>query len=143
MLGPIDYVVVGFEGNNFDGSILSELTKAVESGVIRLVDLMFVVKDIEGTVFAAELDDQHDELKEIAKLAGHSGDLPLLSEDDMLKVGASMDDNTSAGVLVIEHLWAKGLKRALLDAGAYLLDEGRIHPDKVAAAVDELEQMNV
>jgi hypothetical protein len=88
----------------------------------------------------AEIEDQHEELKEVSKLIGHEGDLPLLTEEDVEKLGAKMDNDTSAGVLVIEQLWAKGLKKALLDKGAVLLDEGRIHPDTVSAAVEELGQ---
>lgn len=141
MLGPIDYIVVGFKGNNFDGSILEELRKATEAGTIRVVDLVLVIKDADGTVSMAEIEDQDDDLKEVAKAIGHEGDLPLLTEDDVQKVAANMDNDTSAGVLVIEQLWAKGLKQALLDAGAELLDEGRIHPDKIEAAVEELEQV--
>src|SRR6478609_6073044 len=109
MLGPIDYVVVGFKGNNFDGTILEELRKAVDSGAIRLVDLVFIIKDTDGDVAMAEIADQHDELKDVAKMLGHQDDLPLLTEDDVNKLGAKMDKDTSAGVLVIEHLWAKGL----------------------------------
>lgn len=139
MLGPIDYVAVGFEGNNFDGSILSELSKAVESGTIRLVDLIFIIKGADGKVAAAEIEDQSDELKEAASGFDLKGDLPLLTEEDVNKLGASMDNDTAAGVLVIEHLWAKGLKKALIDAGGVLVAEGRIHPDKVSAAVEELE----
>lgn len=141
MLGPIDYIAVGFKGNNFDGSVLEELTKAAESGAIRVVDLLFIIKDSDGNVSMAEVEDQHPELKEVAKLIGHTGDLPLLTEDDVEKMGAKMDNDTAAGLLVIEHLWAKGLKKALLDAGAILIDEGRIHPDAVSAAVEELEQV--
>ncbi|MBX4188654.1 DUF1269 domain-containing protein [Candidatus Saccharibacteria bacterium] len=140
MLGPIDYVVVGFKGNNFDGTILEELGKAVDSGAIRLVDLVFIIKDTEGDVAMAEIADQHDELKDVAKMLGHEDDLPLLTEDDVNKLGAKMENDTSAGVLVIEHLWAKGLKKALLDKGAILIDEGRLHPDAVEAAVSDIKE---
>ena len=143
MLGPIDYIVVGFKGNNFDGSVLSELTKAVESGAIRVVDLLFILKDADGAVAMAEIEDQHDDLKEVARIIGHDGDLPLLTEDDVQKLGEKMENDTSAGVLVIEQLWAKGLKKALLDLGAELIEEGRIHPDKASAAVEEIEQSKV
>lgn len=139
MLGPIDYIVVGFKGNNFDGSVLKALSEAVDSGAIRVVDLLFVLKDSDGTVAMAEIEDQHDELKEIVKSIGVEGDLPLLTEDDVMKLGESLEKDASAGVLVIEQLWAKGLKKDLLDKGAVLLDEGRIHPDKVTAAVEEIE----
>lgn len=141
MLGPIDYIVVGFKGNNFDGSILKELSKAVESGVIRVVDLVFIIKDEDGSVAMAEVQDQHAELKGVAKLLGHTDDTPLLTEDDVKKIGAKMDGDTSAGVLVIEQLWAKGLKKALLNKNAVLLDEGRIHPDKASAAVEDIKKL--
>lgn len=140
MLGPIDYIAVSFKGNSFDGSVLEELTKATQSGVIRVVDLLFVIKDADGNVAMAEIADQHDELKEVAKLLGHIDDLPLLTEEDVQKLGAKMENDTSAGLLVIEQLWAKGLKAALLNVGAELIDEGRIHPDTIAAAVEEIEQ---
>ncbi|MFI5270812.1 MAG: DUF6325 family protein, partial [Candidatus Saccharimonadales bacterium] len=119
-------------------SILSELSKAVESGAIRVVDLIFVIKDEEGNVTTAEIEDQSDELKEAASAFDLTGDLPLLTEEDVNKLGASMDNDTSAGVLVIEHLWAKGLKKALIDAGGELIAEGRVHSDKVSAAIEEL-----
>lgn len=142
MLGPIDYIAVSFKGNNFNGSVLEALVKASESGAIRVVDLLFIIKDSDGKVAMAEIADQHDELKEVAKAIGHTDDLPLLTEEDMEKLSAKMPNDTSAGVLVIEQLWAKDLKKALLDLDAELLDEGRIHPDVVSAAVEELEQTN-
>jgi len=139
MLGPIDYVAVGFKGNNFDGSILEELVKAADSGAIRVVDLIFAIKDADGNVEVAEIGGQHEELKKVANLIGFDEDLPLIAEQDVEKLGAQMDNDTSAGLLVIEHLWAKGLKKAMLDAGGVLVAEGRIHPDKIEAAVQELE----
>ncbi len=138
MLGPIDYVVVGFTENKFDGSILSELSKAIDSGVIRLVDLVFVMKDANGKVLGAEIEGQP---KEIQDALNFKGDLPLLTEKDVEKIGADLDNNTSAGVLVIEHLWAKGLKKALIDAGGVLIADGRIHSDVVTAAVEDLEKV--
>ena len=141
MLGPIDYLVVGFEGNNFNGSILEELSKAVDSGAIRVVDLLFIIKDADGSIAMAEIEDQHEELKQVVDLFNIPDDMQLLSEGDVEKLGEAMENNTSAGVLVIEHLWARGLKQALIDAGGVLIDEGRIHPDAVAAAVEELSEV--
>jgi len=140
MLGPIDYIAVSFKGNNFDGSVLKALADATERGLIRVVDLVFVIKHADGKVEWAEIEDQEDDLKEVSQLLGHKGDLPLLTEDDVQKLGAQMANNTSAGILVIEQLWAIPLKQALLHVGGELLAEGRIHPDKVSAAVEEFEQ---
>ncbi|HSX46325.1 MAG TPA: DUF6325 family protein [Candidatus Saccharimonadia bacterium] len=141
MLGPIDYVAINFVGNKFEGNILAELTKAVDDGIIRVVDMIFVIKDEDGTIDAAEIEDQSEELREVFKSVGFKGNQPLLTEDDVEKIGAMMDNNTATGVLVIEQLWAKGLKKALLDANGTLLVEGRIHTDTVSAAERELEQI--
>jgi uncharacterized protein DUF6325 len=140
MLGPIDYIAVSFKGNNFDGSVLRALADATQRGLIRVVDLVLVIKDADGHVDWAEIEDQEDDLKEVAQLLGHKGDLPLLTEDDVQKLGTQMPNDTSAGILVIEQLWAIPLKEALLHVGGELLAEGRIHPDKVSAAVEEFEQ---
>jgi hypothetical protein len=139
MLGPIDYVAIGFVGNNFDGSILEELSKAVDSGAIRVVDLLFVLKDADGEVMAAEVEDQHEELKEVVKIFDLEQGEPLLTEEDVKKLGSSMDNDTAVAVLVIEHLWAKGIKQAIIDKGGFVLDEGRIRPEAVEEAIEELE----
>ena len=139
MLGPIDYIVVGFRGNNFDGSILDELSAAVKSGVIRVIDLVFVVKGEDGSVIGGEFEDQPDELKEMLSEIRDRETQPMLSEEDIEQIAEKMDNDTAAGILVIEHLWAKGLKRAIIDAGGELIDEGRIHPEIVAGVVEELE----
>lgn len=143
MLGPIDYIVVSFKGNNFDGSALRALSNAVKSGVIRVVDLVFIIKDADGNVAMAEIEDQDDDLKAIAKELGLNDDMPLMTEDDIAKLGSSMPNDTAAGVLVVEQLWAIELKKALLHVGAELVDEGRIHPDKIEAAVEEMEEAKV
>jgi hypothetical protein len=138
MIGPVDYVVLGFKGNNFNGSIMSEMSKAIDSGVMRIIDLLFIMKDKEGMVTEAEFEDQSDELKETFGNFDRADDLPLLSDSDVEKIGQQMDKDTSAGVLVIEHLWAKGLKKAIKDAGGFLIADGRIHPEAVETAMAEL-----
>lgn len=139
MLGPIDYVVVGFKGNHFDGSILEELSEAVKAGTIRVIDLLFIVKGEDGSVVGGEIKDQPEELKEIMREIFHEDSLPMLSEEDMEKIALKMENDTAAGVLVIEHLWAKGLKKAIIDAGGFLVDDGRIHPEIVAGVMEEIE----
>ncbi len=139
MLGPIDYIVVGFEGNNFDGSILDELSQAVKNKTIRVIDIVFIVKGEDGTVLGGEVTDQNDELRAVMQDITGGDSIQMLTEEDIDKIGAQMANDTAAGVLVVEQLWAKGLKRAVLDAGGFLIDDGRIHPDIVAGAMEELE----
>lgn len=140
MVGPVDYIVLGFKGNSFDGSILGELSKAVQNDIIRILDLVFVMKDKEGTVIEAEFEDQSDEFKEMFGDFAHEEDMPVLSESDVEKIGKQMDKDTAAGILVIEHLWAKDLKKAISDAGGFLIADGRIHPEAMEAAIAEVQK---
>jgi uncharacterized membrane protein len=98
MRGPIDYIIVGFEGNKFDGSILKALADSIEKGVINLIDLAVVMRDKDDKVSKVEISELGEK-------------------------------NCAAGLLVIEQLWAKPLKQALLNANGILLAEGRIHPE--------------
>lgn len=139
MLGPIDYIAVGFKGNKFDGSIADEIAKAVKGGTIRVVDLAFVMKDADGNIEIGEYKDQPAELMDAFKDLGISSETPLFTEEDIMEIAENMDNDTAAGVLVIEQLWAKGLKEALINADGVLLAEGRIHPESVEEAVKELE----
>jgi hypothetical protein len=142
MIGPVDYIVMGFKGNNFDGSILEELTKATDNDTIRVLDLLFIMKDADGNVIEAEFEDQSDEFKEMFGNLERADDMPLLSDSDVEKIGQQMDKDTSAGVLVIEHTWARNLKKALLDAGGILLADGRVHPEAVETALADLSVAN-
>lgn len=139
MLGPIDYIVVSFKGNNFDGSIISELIKAVENKIIRVVDLLFIIKDSEGNVLAGEFEDQSEDIKAAFGDFTQDKTIPLFSEEDLIEVGNLMENNTAAGVLVLEQLWALGLKKALINAGGSLIAEGRVHPEVVSEILEDIK----
>lgn len=135
MRGPIDFVIIGFEGNKFDGSVLEALGDALDSGVIALVSLAFVTKDEEGNVAKLGVTDLGDDyLVEVSKKYGVSDE--LVDEEDIEEVADLLNNNTSAGMLVVEHLWAKPLKKALIDTGGVLVADGRIHPDAAAELED-------
>lgn len=124
MRGPIDYIVVAFEGDNFTGKIIEELDKVSKDGIISVLDVAVVARDKDGQVAAAEMIDS--ELAEfVDNLTIEKG---IISDDDVQEIGELLEDNTSAGLLIIEHLWAKPLKKAILDANGTLIGEGRIHP---------------
>jgi hypothetical protein len=128
MRGPIDYIIAGFEGNNFNGSILRELKKAVDDKTIALLDLAVISKNAQGEVQSVEMAATDDEL--IQTLAERkAGDGGIIGAEDVAEVGEILDNDTTAGLLIVEHLWAKGLKRAIIDAKGTLLAEGRIHPE--------------
>ena len=124
MRGPIDYIIVGFEGNKFTGEILSELQTASENGTIAVLALALVTKDENGAVTTIELDE--DTLRVTASF---DLDNTLIGSDDIEEVGDLLENNTAAGLLIVEQLWAKGLKSAIINAGGFLIADGRIHPE--------------
>ncbi len=138
-LGPLEYLVVGFEGNRFNGQILSELRAAREKGIIRVVDLVFLTKDDQGNFAAMELSDLgKGEAEQFAPLAGDL--LGLLAREDIEQVAADIPNNSSAGLLLFEHTWAIGLREAIKNAGGVAVAGGLVAPDALKELEEELEQ---
>lgn len=131
MRGPIDYIIVGFEGNKFDGSILKAIGDAVDSGAIGLVAMSMITKDANGSTSTLDVANMGDELA-VSFAEQYKSDDSLITSDDLEEVSELLENNTSAGLLVVEQLWAKPLKKALIDANGVLVAEGRIHPDAAA-----------
>lgn len=125
MRGPIDYIIVGFEGNKFDGSIMQAVAEAEHSGAIALVAMKAITKDAEGNVAA------------LAITGADYPDTGIVTQEDLDEVADLIENNTTAGLLVVEQLWAKPLKKALLDANGVLVAEGRIHPEAAVELNDE------
>jgi hypothetical protein len=129
-LGPLEYVVVGFEGNRFTGQILSELRAAKEKGIIRIIDLLLIMKDENGDIRALELSDLGGEDAEaFGPLAGDL--LEVFEPDDVEAAASTLPNNTSAGLLLIEQTWAIPLKEAILKAGGVPVAGGLVRPEVV------------
>ena len=138
MLGPLEYIVIGFAGNTFDGSIAREIEKVVENGTIRLVDVVFVGKDADGDTIILELDNKDD--PRFAPFAGLlGGRMALLTPEDLEQVAAELPANTSGMVMLFEHRWAERIKEAMAAAGGFLVGRSVIPPEVLAAVSDELE----
>jgi hypothetical protein len=138
MLGPLEYIVIGFADNTFDGSIAREIEKVVENGTIRLVDVVFVGKDADGEAIILELDNKDD--PRFAPFAGVLGDrMALLTPEDLEQVAAELPANTSGMVMLFEHRWAERIKEAMAAAGGFLVGRSVIPPEVLAAVSDELE----
>lgn len=128
MRGPIDYIVVGFPGNNFKGEILQELVAASEQGNIAVLDVALISKNESGDITRVELADQ-PAIEAILPVDASQG---LITDDDIEEIADVLDDNCSAGLLIVEQLWAKSLKQAIIKADGVLMAEGRIHPEAYA-----------
>ena len=131
MRGPIDYIIVGFEGNKFNGSILKALSDAIDKGTIGLIDLALISKNDKGEVTSINIADLGDAVA-VSFVEKHKPAKSSISKEDVDEMADLLENNTSAGLLVIEQLWAIPLKKALIDAKGVLVAEGRIHPDAAA-----------
>jgi len=132
-VGPIEYIVVGFPGNRFNGEIAPELAKLIDSGTIRILDLVFVGKDDNGEVASFEFD-QLDELAPFADLEGEVGG--ILGQEDIEYAAAALEPGSSAALLVWEDKWATPFVEALRDSGGVLLEGARIPYELVQAALE-------
>ncbi len=137
-LGPLEYTVIGFEGNRFNGEIAKELAEVIDSGTIALVDLVFITKDIDGNAKSLELDNKDD-----PRFAGFAGMLEgltgLLTEEDIDEIAADLAPNTSALVIMFEHRWAVKLKVAMVNAGGFLIARETITPEALEMLEAEIE----
>lgn len=137
-LGPVDYLVVGFPADkaDFSGAMANELQKLMDSGTIRVLDLILVTKAEDGTVEAAELRDQDD--SEVGELRSLEADLSLvLALEDVEHVGADLEPGSAAAVLVWENTWAGPLASAIRHSGGELIGTGRIPTQALIAAAEE------
>ncbi|MGH9252058.1 MAG: DUF6325 family protein [Acidimicrobiales bacterium] len=138
-LGPIDWLVVEFPGSKFNGQIAPALRDLVERDLIRILDLLVLKKDSDGSLEAFELSDLDE--GEIGELRTHEEQLAmLLSEDDVTNIAAAIEPGSSAGVLVWENTWAAPFASAVRHSGGQLVASGRIPVQALLAAIEADEQ---
>jgi hypothetical protein len=149
-IGPVQLMSVGFEpGGNFEGRIADELAKLQKAGTIRLLDLLFVARDTDsdelvvlehqeetmgavvGALLGLQLDDEQSE-----------GERSFgMSTAEIEEMGAALPHGGAAGLMLIEHVWARDLKRAIRDAGGQPLGDEFLTPETVAAMEPQLAAM--
>jgi hypothetical protein len=135
-LGPVDYLVVEFPGSEFKGEIMAELVDLVQRGIVRVLDLVVIKKDLDGSYEAFEFDDADaGPLGEIRELEAELAD--LLSADDVTAVADALEPGSAAGLLVYENLWAAGFASAVRRAGGQLVASGRIPVQALIGAIEE------
>jgi hypothetical protein len=134
-LGPVDYAVVEFRAgaSNFTGEMAEELVALVNSGTIRLIDVLILTKNEDGTVDAMELSDI-EELGELQALEAQLAE--LLAEEDVENLAAAMDPGSTAGVLIWENLWAAPFAAAARRSGGQLIATGRIPIQAIIASIE-------
>ncbi len=138
-LGPVDYLVVEFPGSKFNGDIAPTLVDLVDRGTIRVLDLIMITKDADGSFDALELDDVEDgALGELHRLETEIAE--ILSADDIANVAAALEPGSTAGVLVYENLWAAPFASAVRHCGGQLVASGRIPVQALIASFEADEE---
>jgi Family of unknown function (DUF6325) len=134
-LGPVDYSVVEFPAGatNFTGEMAEELLALVDSGTIRVIDILILTKNEDGTVEAKELSD----VEELGALQALEAQLAeLLAADDVVNLAAAMDPGSTTGVLIWENLWAAPFASAARRSGGQLIATGRIPIQAIIASIE-------
>src|SRR5687767_6232011 len=134
-LGPVDYLVVEFpaEASNFTGEMAKELLALVDSGTIRVIDILILTKNADGSVEAMELSD----IENLGPLQAVEAQLAeLLAADDVEHLAAAMEPGSTAGVLIWENLWAAPFASAVRRSGGQLIANGRIPIQAIIASIE-------
>lgn len=132
-IGPVDYAIVAFPGNQFRGEIAPAIQELVDAGTIRIIDIAFVGKSAEGDTVAMELTELDPQVQQGLESVGIEVG-GLLNEDDLMDTAESLEPNTSAALIVWENVWARKVAQAMRDAGGELVAFERLPHEVVQAA---------
>ena len=136
-IGPIDYMVLEWPGEQpVTGEVMPLLLDLVDRGIIRILDLAFIVKDRDGSVAAMDF----AEVGGLAEFEGVSSG--LLGHDDLEEAAVALEPGTVAGVLVWENRWAAPVATALRRSGGQLVASGRIPVQSILASLDATEAIH-
>src|SRR3954454_19591680 len=139
-IGPVEYLIVAFPGNRFQGEIAPALGDLVEAGTIRIIDIAFAGKNEDGDVIAFELSALDPAVQKALEKLG-AEPTGLFSEEDLTAVAETLDPGSSAAVLAWENIWAKGVAGAIRNAGGELYGYDRV-PHEVIVAAREWAKAN-
>ncbi len=137
-MGPIDYLVLEFPGAKLTGEGLPLLVDLVDRGIIRILDLVFVMKEHDGSLSGLTIADfDGDGELDLAVFDGVSSG--LIGADDISEAGAVLEAGSAAGILIYENSWAGPFAAAMRRSGAQVVATGRIPTQQIIAALDALE----
>lgn len=136
-VGPIDYLMVEWEGTRPHGELAPHLVDLVDRGLVRILDLVFIAKDEDGTVEFVELDAISGDVPELGVFVGAA--TGLLDEDDRNDAANIVEPGSAAALIVYENAWAAPFATALRGTGGQVVASGRIPVEEIVAALDAVE----
>jgi len=162
MIGPLQLLVIGFDEDTYAKEIMVEIKDLRKHKIIRLFDLLYIIKHADGTFASKEVDDLQDEeqrefgtlikglmglatkdvkhmdAEEVASSLGSESDEFGVSESEVQGLADQLPDGSSAIFVIFEHLWARSLKASMLRAGGYVRAQGFLDPATLQTASNEL-----
>ena len=135
--GPIDFIALEFEGNKFKGDILANLLELVDKEIVRVIDLVVIVKDEDGEIMVFELEELDDKLIAIFDPQEIKA-MGMVTAGDIEMVAETLANNTSAAILMFENLWAVKFKESLIEADGHLIMQERIPHEVVLEALVDM-----
>jgi hypothetical protein len=140
-MGPIDYIVLEWAGDQpVTGEVMPLLLDLVDRGIIRILDIAFLVKAEDGSVAAVDFAELAQKSADLAEFDGASSG--LLGQDELEEAATALEPGTVAGVLVWENRWAAPVAVALRRSGGQLVASGRIPVQALLAALDASETIH-
>ncbi|MEZ4564495.1 MAG: DUF6325 family protein [Thermomicrobiales bacterium] len=131
--GPIEMLMIRFPGDQISGDLAPALTELVNDGLVHIVDLLFIRKDAEGSITVFELGDLSPDLAD--QYAPLLTDVTeLLNEEDAYELAASLENRSSAGIMLFENTWATRFAQAVRASNGEVLLNERI-PNSVIEEV--------
>ena len=136
-LGPIDYIVVEWPGQQPSGKAAPLLIDLVDRGLIRIIDLAFMRKNEDGSIETLEIEGMAKEVEALTALVGANSD--LITDEDLAEAANVLDPGTSAAILIYENCWAAPFAAAVRESGGQLVANGRIPLQSILDALDSTE----
>jgi hypothetical protein len=139
-MGPIDYIVIEWPGRQPTGEAVPLIVDLVDRGIIRVLDIAFMVKGDDGSVAALDIGEIDGGSGGWGEFDGASSG--LLGDEDIQEAAAALEPGTSAAVLVWENRWAAPVAVALRKSGGQLVASGRLPIQAILASLEAAEANN-
>ena len=135
-MGPVQMLVIGFEGAEFKGEIAAELERLRSDDTIRVIDLLVVAKDADGEVTVAEGGQADSGQLTLRLLDAGDAELSHVAQagaEELWEATEAIPPGTAAAIALIEHRWAIPLRDAIAGAGGVALADAWLAPEDVAS----------
>ncbi len=140
-LGPIDFIALEFPGNRFKGEILPDMLELVDKGIIRIIDLVIIMKGEDGGVVVREMQELDEgNVRMLDPLKAEVNQ--MITTEDIDRIVEKLEPNSTAGLMLIENLWAKKTQQAMIEANGRLVMFERIPHDVVEEALAEMATLS-